>query len=153
MADIAQLLSDVDACWPEAITLNRLSQETPQAPQFCVLRPVGGCEELGEMMDALVECTDVLPPDELEFHVVRRFFNKAGPSRIAGSSGGPCCPAVVSPVCSAAATAETCTVQLLHAAMLCLQDSAQCCMPNAQHSVISGMMNRSQTAAVHVAAC
>ena len=97
MADIAQLLSDVDACWPQAITLNRLSHEAPQPPQFSVLRPVEGCEELGEIMDALVECTGVLPPEELEFHVVRRFFNKVNPVVLAGFCEGLCCPADVWP--------------------------------------------------------
>ena len=84
MADIAQLLSDLDACWAQAITLNRLSQEPPQPPQFSVLRPVEGCEELAELMDALVECAGVLAPDELRFHVIRRVLNKASPARAAG---------------------------------------------------------------------
>ena len=74
--DLDQLLSDVEASWQEPIRLSSLASEPPR-PQFSVLRPAESPEELGELVAALVECAAVLPPTDLEYHTIRRIFNKA----------------------------------------------------------------------------
>ena len=76
MDDLKLLLSDVEDSWADDTKLSSLSHVPRQRPPFSVLRPVESYEELGDLLEALVECTHVLPMADLDYYVVRRILNK-----------------------------------------------------------------------------